>query len=281
MPEGVEVKLTSEEVNSYIGGYTLISIRVVGGRYKRHGPPKNWDEFNSNLPIKLEKVSSKGKGIFFEFDNDWTMYNTLGMTGQWSNSLDKYSAIKFLYSKKYVNNSSKSSTNLKTIYFRDIRNFGTIKLVKGIEEKQKLYDRLGPDMMDNSTTVDVFKTRLKKYAHKNISWILMSQHIISGIGNYIKAEVLYRAKISPHHALVNIPDEKITHLFDAIKEVMEKSYQLQGNSFHTYRNFQSGGGKFYKLLRVYRQEKDPEGYDVIREKTLDGRTTHWVKEIQT
>ena len=100
MPEGVEVRLTSEEVNKYIGGYQLISLNVVGGRYKRHGPPNNWEEFKKNLPCKLVNVSSKGKGIFFNFDNNWTMYNTLGMTGQWSNSLDKYSAIKFVYSKK-------------------------------------------------------------------------------------------------------------------------------------------------------------------------------------
>lgn len=281
MPEGVEVKLTSEEVNRYIGGYTLLAMNIVGGRYKRHGPPKNWEEFTSSLPIKLNKVYSKGKGIFFDFNNDWTMYNTLGMTGQWSNSLDKYSAVKFIYSKKNTDQDGNTSTNLKTIYFRDIRNFGTIKLVKGEEENQKLHHRLGPDMMDNSTTLEIFKNRLQKFKHKNISWILMSQHIISGIGNYIKAEALYRAKISPHRNLEEIPDNKITDLYHAVKEVMKKSYQLQGNSFHTYRNFQSGGGKFYTLLRVYRQEKDPEGRMVIREKTLDGRTTHWVKEIQT
>lgn len=281
MPEGVEVKLTSEEVNRYIAGYNLISIRIVGGRYKNHGPPKNWDEFNSSLPTKLEKISSKGKGIFFEFDNDWTMYNTLGMTGQWSNTRDKYSVVKFIFIKKYINDRNKSSTNLKTIYFRDIRNFGTIKLVKGVVEKLKLYNRLGPDMMNGSTTLELFMERLSKYKHKNIAWILMSQHIISGIGNYIKAEVLYRAKISPHRNLEEISGEKITDLYYAIKEVMKKSYELQGNSFNTYRNFQSGGGKFYSLLRVYRQEKDPDGRIVIREKTLDGRTTHWVKEIQT
>jgi DNA-formamidopyrimidine glycosylase len=281
MPEGVEVKLTSEEVNGYIGGYTLLSMIIVGGRYKRHGPPKNWEDFKSQLPVKLNKVSSKGKGIFFEFDNDWTMYNTLGMSGQWSNTQDKYSVIKFIYSKKYENQEGKKSTNLKTIYFRDIRNFGTIKFVYGKEESRKLYDRLGPDMMDESTTLELFRGRLAKYKHKNIVWILMSQHIISGIGNYIKAEVLYRAKISPHRNLEEISDEKITALYYAIKEVMKKSYELQGNSFHTYRNFQSGGGKFYSLLRVYRQEKDPDGRIVIREKTLDGRTTHWVKEIQT
>jgi len=281
MPEGVEVKLTSEEVNEYIGGYTLLSMSIVGGRYKRHGPPKNWKDFKYQLPVKLNNVSSKGKGIFFHFDNEWTIYNTLGMTGQWSNTLDKYSVIKFVYSKKKTNSNGKNSTNFKTIYFRDIRNFGTIKLVKGVDEKLKLYNRLGPDMMDESTTLELFRGRIAKFKNKNIAWILMSQHIISGIGNYIKAEVLYRAKISPHRNLKEVSDEKITALYYAIKEVMKKSYELQGNSFHTYRNFQSGGGKFYTLLRVYRQEKDPDGRQVIREKTLDGRTTHWVKEIQT
>lgn len=281
MPEGVEVRLTSEEVNSYIQGFSLLTIKVVGGRYQRHGPPKNWDNFKNQLPCQLVKVYSKGKGIFFDFDNDWTMYNTLGMTGQWSNVLDKYSAVKFVFSKKNENTDGHNTTSLKTIYFRDIRNFGTIKFVHGKEEKDKLLNRLGPDMMAQSTTLEIFKSRLQKFQKKNITWILMSQHIVSGVGNYIKAEALYRAKISPHRILEEIPDNKITDLYYAIKEVMQKSYELQGNSFNTYRNFQSGGGQFYTLLRVYRQTHDPEGREIIRERTLDGRTTHWVKDIQT
>ena len=108
----------------------------------------------------------------------------------------------------------------------------------------------------------------------------MNQSVVSGIGNYIKAEALYRAKISPHRLVKEISDESLLLLFNSVKDIMNESYQLQGNTFNTYRNFQSGGGNFSSMLRVYRQDVDSNGYEVVKEKTLDGRTTHWVKEIQ-
>ena len=38
----------------------------------------------------------------------------------------------------------------------------------------------------------------------------MNQSIISGIGNYIKSESLYKTKISPYNIINDIPDEILT-----------------------------------------------------------------------
>ena len=281
MPEGVEVKLTSEEVDKYVNKSELINVEVIGGRYIRHGDPIGWDNFKVDLPLKINRVFSKGKGIFFEFDKEWYAYNTLGMTGQWSTDRDKYSVIKFTLLKKFkIKNTEYKLPIKKFLYFRDIRNFGTIKFMKGAILFDKEYNKLGPDMLNDTTDFNVFNQRLSKHKSKNITKILMNQSIVSGIGNYIKAEALYRAKISPHKNLEEIDESHLKNLFEEIKNVMKESYSLQGNSFKTYRNFQSGGGNFFNMLRVYSKDKDPNGNIVIKEKTEDGRTTHWVKEIQ-
>ena len=33
-------------------------------------------------------------------------------------------------------------------------------------------------------------------------------------------------------------------------------------------------------MKVYQKKKDPKGFNVIYEKTNDGRKTYWVPEIQ-
>jgi len=71
MPEGVEVRLTAEEVSKYIINSQLVSIEILSGRYKRHGNPQGFDEITSQLPLTINKVCNKGKGIFFHFDKDW------------------------------------------------------------------------------------------------------------------------------------------------------------------------------------------------------------------
>ena len=274
MPEGVEVRLTAEEVSKYICNNQLVSIEILSGRYKRHGNPQGFGEISSQLPLTINKVCNKGKGIFFHFDKDWFMYNTLGMTGQWTTTFQKHCNVKFVVQEPFP------SLETFTIYFRDIRNFGTLKFIQGKDKLELLENRLGPDMMDESTDFNVFTNRVRKYNHKNITQVLMTQSVVSGIGNYIKAEALYRAKISPHRLVKEISDESLLLLFHSVKDIMNESYQLQGNTFNTYRNFQSGGGNFSSMLRVYRQDVDSNGYEVVKEKTLDGRTTHWVKEIQ-
>ena len=282
MPEGVEVKLTSEELNKFSTSYLLSNIKIIGGRYLRHGNPTGFDTFKKYLPLKLDKIESKGKGIFFVFEQEFYIYNTLGMTGHWSTKKDKYSVIQLTLSKNWkIKNSNLNLTENKSLYFRDIRNFGTIKFLMNRDDYLKEYNKLGPDMLDINTTFDIFSNRINKYKHKNITQILMSQNIISGVGNYIKAEALYRSKISPHHILIDLSNNQIQKLYQEIKNVMLESYSLQGNSFNTYRNFQSGGGNFYTMLKVYGRDYDPLGNKVIHEKTLDGRTTHWVHEIQT
>ena len=141
-------------------------------------------------------------------------------------------------------------------------------------------NKLGPDLLDINTTKAIFIEKIKKHKNKNITKVLMNQGIISGIGNYIKSESLYKAKISPHNIINNIPDEKLNELFNNIREIMFNSYNIQSSNNKYYYNFQSGKGDFHKILNVYRKNYDFNGNIIFSEKTEDGRTTHWVKNIQ-
>lgn len=281
MPEGPEVKIVTELINDYIKSYDIIDCKIIGGRYLRHGKPKNYDKFIENLPIKIDKIYSKGKGIFFDLEKGWYIYNTLGMTGQYSTEKDKYCALEFSFQKnKNLKNTDKVVNIKKKLYFRDIRNFGTIKFINDLTEYNYELNKLGPDLLDNDTTLIIFMDRIKKHKNKNITQVLMNQSIFSGIGNYIKSESLYKAKISPHHTIDDISDERLKELFNNIKQTMNDSYSIQCSNNKSYYNFQSGKGDFYKILKVYRKDYDIDGNIIISEKTLDGRTTHWVKSVQ-
>jgi len=281
MPEGPEVKIVTELINDYIRSYDIIDCKIIGGRYLRHENPKNYDKFIESLPLKIDRIYSKGKGIFFELEKGWYIYNTLGMTGQYSTEKDKYCALEFSFQKnKNLKNTDKVLNIKKKLYFRDIRNFGTIKFINDLAEYNFELNKLGPDLLDNDTTLIIFMDRIKKHKNKNITQVLMNQSIFSGIGNYIKSESLYKAKISPHNTIDDISDERLKELFNNIKQTMNDSYTIQFSNDKSYYNFQSGKGDFYKMLKVYRKDYDIDGNIIISEKTLDGRTTHWVKSVQ-
>ena len=281
MPEGPEVKLTVDHISRYTKNHEIKDIEIIGGRYTRHKAPDNYLKFRKIMKdsnFKIKSVFAKGKGIFFELKNknkNYFIYNTLGMSGGWAGVKNKYSTIVF----KLENSKTKKTKNL---FFWDIRNFGIIRFFDKKEDYEKKINSIGPDMLNDKTTFNIFLKRMKipKFQKKTLAEALMNQQLISGVGNYIKCEALYLSKLSPHRILSSLNLNEFKFLFHAIKTVIIKSYEMQGNSIRTYSNFNNDRGNYQDLLKVYMKKKDPSGCDVIRQKTKDKRSTFWVPDIQ-
>ena len=94
------------------------------------------------------------------------------------------------------------------------------------------------------------------------------------------AEALYIAKISPHRFVHELNDEELKRLYDASLWVIKASYDARGATIRDYVMPDGTKGDFKFKFKVYSQRKDPLGHSVIKEATADGRTTHWVAEVQ-
>lgn len=261
MPEGPEVKLFVDKLNINYKNKTIKKVKINSGRYVKN-PILNLFCLNGK---KINSFNCKGKFIWFELD-DLVVFNTLGMTGSWSNISSKHTRMTIEF---------KSGEKL---YFNDIRNFGTFQL-KTYDELNKKLKSIGPDMLSNPP--NDFISRLRKQNHKNICEVLMNQKIISGIGNYIKAESLWYSRINPHSFIKDLTDENLELLDKSIRFVINKSYQEQGATIQTYYTFDGESGSAVDGFVVYGRKKDYEGNNVIKESTKDKRTTHWSKERQT
>lgn len=282
MPEAPEVSLITLQLNKELKNANILEfIFSKGGRYQSKSPIGFIDIKNS-LPLKIVSIKNKGKFIYWEFSNGMYMFNTLGLSGIWMNKKGRNPSIEIIYNKINENEGSKITKN-QTIYFDDQRHFGTVKFVKNLSELEKKLKTIGPDILnstDKELNYTIFKDRLTKKKNWNITKALMNQSIISGIGNYIKAESLYVAGISPHLQVYEIDDIRLNKLYNAAKDITIKSFQLQGMSLRHFKDIKGNEGEFVENLEVYGRKIDKNGNKVIREITKDGRTTYWVKEIQ-
>ena len=239
----------------------------MSGRYKNHGPPDEFGSMLNKLPMKVAGAGCHGKFIFIILENEWTIWNTLGMSGTWSGNHGKHSRVKF-------------SLDNGSVFFNDIRNFGTLKFVKGKEFLIDKLNSLGPDMLNDDVENDVFLRRIRMCKKKTVAQAVMDQSVVSGVGNYLKAESLYVSKISPHRMCESLTDQEVSSLNTAIKKTMRASYETGGATISTYSGFEGEIGEYSQRFLVYNQKMDPHGNPVIKEKTKDGRTTHWVPKIQ-
>ena len=272
MPELPEVARTVFSLNERIRGGVLEEIIIHSGRYAKHGDPVGLKEFREELPAKIENITFQGKLIIFEFTSyqsgkKWWAWNTLGMSGGWRNDWSKHGHVQFKC--RYL-----------SVFFTDIRNFGTLKFTDSQGETNKKKLTIGPNHLSDSITDHLFKERLMKYPNKTLPEVLMNQSLIGGIGNYIKSEVLYRAGISPHRLVSSLSDDEFSALNRETSEVVKSSYIRNGATISTYRDIDGENGGFGFYFRVYGRKICENNFTVIRETTKDKRMTHWVPQIQ-
>lgn len=193
MPEGPSIVIAKEELELFVGkkiasatGIAPIDMKRLAGK-------------------KIRKIESWGKHLLFVFD--------------------KFTVrIHFLMFGKYLINSSKALKPRLSLKFSKGEKLNIYTSdVRMIEEPlDEVYD-WNADIMAKRWNMRRVKKKLKEIPETLIADALMDQEIFPGLGNIIKNEVLYRAKVHPQSVTGNIPPKKIDEI---IKEVRKYAFEF-------------------------------------------------------
>jgi endonuclease-8 len=277
MPEGPEVNVIKNGLNNQLKNKTLISINFPEGSKFLKKAPSGYNDFTKMLPLKIKEIKSKGKLIYFVFEKGWYMMSRLLLSGGWYlEKAPKHNHAELVYKKNENDNKQNS------IWFIDQRHFVTLTFTNDIDVMNSTLNDIGPDFLNDKIEEDEYLEVMKnkKNGKKTISQVMMDQSVFSGIGNYLKSEILYEAKVSPKAIINNIPDDILLQIFKITLDKINTSYKAGGASVRNYSDIKGQEGTYSFNFAVYKKKKDPLGNKVIMEKTKDGRTTHWVPELQ-
>lgn len=269
MPETVEIAFLSQKLNNFFENEYLESFDVLMGRYSKNNI-KNIEEFKKDFPLKCIEIQNKSKVIFWKFENGWYMISKLGLMGWWYNLKNDE-----IFTKKWSNIILNFSNNKRTIY-SDHLSFGTLTITKDLKYVENEKNKLGVDIMSNDFTKEYLLDKISKLSKSNknklIEDLIMDQKILfSGVGNYLKSEILYASKISPLRIIKDIKNEEWVEFHYHTKRItnmMLKKMNLKNSD------------EYMNSMQVYMKEFDKNGYKIITHKAKNGRTTHWVQEIQ-
>ena len=275
MPEVVEIKITSEELHRSLSGKYIIRISL-SPRAKHH----QLDTIKSGTLI--ERVYSKGKKIIFELrhkDKLFWMCSSLLMEGHWGWRNDlPHIQFGIVYGRKF---NDKIYVVENTIYFDDTRYFGSNDVYYSYAQIKSVLDGIGPDLLQDVIDPDYYLevARSRSANNKQVCSFLLEQKFFSGVGNYLKSEILYRCRIRPDREMNSLSDEEIYSLLETSIEVIKESYRAGGLTIATFHSPTGKEGKF--VCRVYGKQRDPLGNIVRKDTFKDKRTTHWVEKLQT
>ncbi len=282
MPEGPEVTIIAKQLNSLLRDKYLRSMALIDGPYLNSTrsdykiTKKRINALNKKLdPIKFMSVDKHGKFIYFTLKhNDKDVFilgNTLGMTGEWL--LTTNEPTQKLYPKLEITISDTPTGPTRKLIFSDQRNMGRLWIESQAWLKEKLKD-LGPDVLSNDFMLERFK-QLK--SAKPLYQALVEQDFISGIGNYLRAEILGESGIDPFMIWDDMSAVQKKKLYETIIKIVNQVLDSGGVSEEdrfSYRNVIGNPGKY--SVKYYGQKMSPDGKPIKTIKDPKGRTFHYV-----
>jgi formamidopyrimidine-DNA glycosylase len=147
--------------------------------------------------------------MFLKFDNGLTCRIHLGIYGKWRFTEDLEKHMPGQVRVRFFNEQ----------FLADLRG-PTICAVIDKRTVKEIENRLGPDPT-NSDPRGLQRQRFVDRVSNSsspIGILLMNQEVISGIGNVYRAEILFRAQISPHVAGKSLSIEQIEGIWnDSVK----------------------------------------------------------------
>jgi endonuclease-8 len=221
MPEGPSILILKEKLESLnLKGHTIV-------------------EAAGNATIDFDRILDK-KVITFK---SWGKHLLICLE-------DVSIRIHLMMFGTYLINDRKSTPLKLRLSFNDTElNFYTcvVKLIEG--DLKKVYDWSADIMSDAWSTVKAIK-KIKEQPESLICDVLLEQHIFAGLGNIIKNEALYRARIHPASVVAQIPPAKLKEL---VKEARAYSFD-----FFTWRK----EGTLTRHWEVYSKKICPYGHAV-------------------
>jgi len=219
MPELAELKFTSDYVNEVSEGMTYVGVKK--------NPVHKGDELE--IPFEKFKVKAQSKGkemVLYILDKASDQYipirMTMGMAGHFkltnTGQEPKHAHLKF-----FRNDGT-------TLSFVDVRRFGKWKQGLAWSENR------GPDP---TTEYDMFWTKIMTNLtklNKPLYETLMDQKYFNGIGNYLRAEIIYRAEDVDPFLPAGMQLAKYPKILELCRDIPLLAYAKGGGSIKDWDN---------------------------------------------
>jgi len=246
MPEGPEIKRAADEIAKAIAHQPLTSLSFAFEHLKPYEPILAKEQ--------IWAVQPKGKALLIRFQNQLSIYSHNQLYGKWFiqksgvyPSTNRQLRLAIHTQKKSALLYSASDISVLTIEQIAVHPF---------------LSRLGPDVLDDATTLEQVRERFldKRFYRRALTGLLLDQGFLCGLGNYLRSEVLFVAKVHPSYRPINCIPEQILGLAEGAIAVSRQSYLTKGitNNLEIAANLKQQGYPFREYRHyVFNREGKP------------------------
>jgi len=223
MPEGPEVRKYADALDAALSGRAIVSLEA------RTKEARKWlHEHESRLRgRRVERVVSHGKHLIGYIEGDFFFHSHLMMWGRWQTFGPARSRRKIELPEKDRRERARIVVEgaAAILLSAPIFNVGEGDPYEAIE----ILGTLGPDALPYRGRFNrkEFLSRLLSNEHLNetIGATLLNQRIVAGLGNYLRAEILFNCRLNPWRTVREISQSNINCLLKTIPRLTRDAYE--------------------------------------------------------
>lgn len=214
MPEGPEIRRAADQLAKALVNQPLSEIRLELPSLK---------PFEKTLSgQKIVSVSSRSKALLTRFEQGLTLYSHNQLYGIWyitpaykPKNTQRQLRVALQTAKKWARLYSASE-----IYLLDDEALA----------RQPYLCNLGPDTLEPETSAEEVLARYqsKTFRGRGLPALLLDQHFLAGLGNYLRSEILFEARLNPLLRPRDCSPEQLQALARASLELPRRSYETGG-----------------------------------------------------
>ena len=240
MPELPEVETVKRVLLPIVKGRTIVKIDI-NRKTIVNNKEKEFVSYYTNE--KFQDITRIGKFLIFHLTNEKVLISHLRMEGKYIELLENEQDTKYARVVFHLDNNHK-------LCYDDSRSFGRMIIndEKHYKEEKELA-KLGPEPFYVDNVSDLIN-KTKKMSLP-IKTALLSQELITGLGNIYVDEVLFASKIHPLTPAKLIKKEEWESIIKESKRILTAAIEAGGSTIKSYHPGKDIDGNFQTSLLAY------------------------------
>ncbi len=196
MPEGDTIFRAARRLSQVLAGQALVRFEL---------PTHAGRDADTSAAARVVAVESVGKYLVVRFDDERVLLTHMKMTGSWH---------VYARGERWRKSPSRARAVLETARHVAICfDAPVVRLVSATQAKRALAS-LGPDLLAASPELAQAAAieNLRGAPALSIAEALLSQRLVAGIGNEIKSEALFIARVDPRTKVRDLPDAALARV---------------------------------------------------------------------
>jgi endonuclease-8 len=214
MPEGPEIRRAADNLSRVLDGQIAEEVELLLPGLARHEPRLRGR--------RILRVQPRAKAMLIHFAGGYSVYSHNQLYGRW-----------------YVVRAGATARTQRSLRLAiHTRNHSALLFsasdiavlsAAGLRRHPYLC-KLGPDLLDPETTVARVRAQAQdpRFHRRSLAALLLDQGFYAGVGNYLRSEILYVARLSHGATLGAIGAAARIRLADTAFELTHQAYRCRG-----------------------------------------------------